>query len=375
MSLGLPGAFELFVARRYLRAKRKEAAVSVITLISVIGVAAGVMALIIALAINNGFQNSIQRNLLGATAHVSLLEKDPQIGIEHWPELVDKLRREPHVTNAIATLYGQVFLTSSAQPSLVVLKGLPLNRSDMLADIPHLIAGSMAGLKPDETVPGIILGSKLAQSTGTRLGQVITVISPRSNISPMGIRPRFFSFKVVGIFESGFPELDAAWAYTPLDAVQKVMALPETVVNTIELKLDDIYQAPTVAADIVKAAGPDFTASTWMEQNRTLRDAFAMEKAVTAITIGLIQLVAGLNIFITLVLMVMEKYRDIAVLMSMGARREQIRNIFVMQGLLIGIVGTVAGLVVGHLICYFADRYHWIQLPADVYALSFSTLR
>lgn len=366
----LPGAFELFVARRYLRAKRKEAAISLITGISVLGVAAGVMALIIALAINNGFQNTIQNNLLGATAHVSVLMKDPQVGIERWPALVHKFRQQPHVKQAVACLYGQVFLTSSAQSSGAVLKGIAIDPVSIKAEIPRLREGSVEGLQDNQPVPGIILGIKLAQSTGYTVGQVVSLISPRTNISPMGIRPRIFQFKVAGIFESGFPELDSTFTYTSLEAAQRVLALPD-VVNTIELKLDDLNLAGQVAADVPKIAGPDFTASTWMDQNRPLRNAFQMEKVVTAITIGLIQLVAGLNIFITLVLMVMEKYRDIAVLMSMGARREQVRNIFMLQGLLIGAVGTAAGVIVGQTICFLADRYRWIRLDADVYALSY----
>jgi len=360
--------FELFVAGRYLRAKRKQAVISVITVISILGVAAGVMALVIALAINNGFRNTLQRSLLGATAHVQLLEKKPEFGIQNWQELDPKLRRIPHVVSASPGLYGVVLFSGPLQSTGAVLKGIPVdNVPDMLR---HLKQGSFDGLRNSEAMPGIILGSRLAQSTGMLPNSVVKVISPQGELTPFGPHLTAHRFRVVGLFETGFYDIDSGWAFTSLKSAQEVFALRD-VVNTIELRLDDIYKAPEVAKEAERIAGSKLGATTWMEQYRSIMSALNMEKIVTAVTVGLIELVAALNILITLVMLVMEKNRDIAVLMSMGAKRQQIRGIFMFQGLLIGVVGTVLGLILGYGLSYMADHYHWLSLDPDVYALSY----
>lgn len=364
--------FEIFVASRYLKARRKQAVISLITAISIAGVAAGVMALIVALAINGGFRGTLERNLLGATAHVSILEKDPASGIPDWRGLTARLRRLPHVTSASPALYGQIFLAGPLLSNGAYIKGIALDSPAATADLRrNLKQGSLEDADlPGGGIPGLIVGARLAQSTGLGLNQVVNVISPQGEMTPFGPRPSYYRFRVAGIFESGFFDLDNAWAYTSLRAAQRVMAV-EDVVNSVELKLDDIYKADEVAKAAAQAAGPKLVATTWSEQNRQLLGALRMERMVTVVTIGLIQLVAALNILITLVMMVMEKHKDIAILMSMGARRQQIRNIFVAQGVLIGVVGTVLGLGAGYTISYFADRYRWIHLDESVYSLSF----
>ena len=360
----------MFVANRYLRAKRKQAVISIITVISVIGVAAGVMALVVALAINTGFRNTLQRNLLGATAHVTILEKEPGDGIANWEELIPKLKALPHVIQASPGLYGTVFF-SSVQGAGGVIKGIPLGKDQAAADVlAHLKQGSIEGLATNTKPPGIILGSKLAQTTGGLLNTIITVISPQGEMTPMGPRAAYFKFRVVGIFEAGFFDLDSTFAFTSLKSAQKVLSVGN-VVNSIEIKLDDPNRALEVAATIDKIVGPRLACTTWIQQNRQLRNALKMEKVVTMITIGLILLVAALNILITLIMMVMEKHRDIAVLMSMGARREQIQRIFMVQGVLIGVVGTVMGLVAGYAICLLASYYHWPRLDEEVYSLNY----
>lgn len=363
--------FEIFVAQRYLRAKRKEAVVSVITVISILGVAAGVMALVIALAVNNGFRNELQKNLLGATAHINVLEKEPGKGIENWRELAGRLRKVPHVTGVAPALYTPVFLSGPLMSKGAVLKGIDtaaeLQISDMLN---HLKQGRLDRLKNPGRLPGIILGSELAKDTGMMLEAQVTVISPQGELTPFGPRPHIQPFRVVGIFESGFYQYDDTWAFTSLESAQRALSL-EDVVNEIEVKLDNLYLAPQVAKEVERVAGPHFSATNWQEQNRQLLNAFRMEKYVTIITIGLIELVGALNILISLVMMVMEKYRDIAVLMSMGAKRSQIRNIFMMQGVLIGVAGTAIGLAAGYGLSYLADRYRWIRLDEQVYSLSF----
>jgi len=367
----VPATFELFVAKRYLRARRKEAVVSVVTVISVIGVAAGVMALIIALAVNNGFRNELQKNLLGATAHVDVIPKVAGNGIDNWRDLIPKLRKLPHVIGAAPALYGQVFLTGPLRAQGAILKGIDARAEVQVSDVlTHLKEGSLDRLRGQGASRGIILGSDLARDTGMLLDSFVTVISPQGVMTPVGPKPSYQRFRVVGIFQSGFYQYDDNWAYTSLETAQETFALPD-VVNEIELKLDDLYLAPQVAASVGKMAGPNLTAMSWMEQNHQLLNAFKMEKVVTIVTIGLIVLVAALNILISLVMMVMEKYRDIAVLMSMGARRNQIRKIFMMQGVLIGVTGTIVGLAVGYTLCYFGAKYRWIRLDEQVYALSY----
>jgi lipoprotein-releasing system permease protein len=366
-------SFELFVARRYLKARRKEAVISVITAISVLGVAAGVMALVVALAINNGFRDTLQRNLLGAMAHINVQEKEPRNGIENWEALAAMIRQVPHVTAAGPALYTPIFFSGPMLQKGGILKGVDIGAEMQISDtLRHLRAGSVDRLRaaPDGGKPGIILGARLAEDIGMLQNSIVTVISPQGELTPFGPRPSIRSFRVVGIFESGFYDIDDQWAYTSLAAAQQALSLQD-VVNQIEVKLDDLNRAPEVARTIEKIAGPKYATLTWMERNRQLLNALKMEKAVTVVTIGLIELVAAMNILITLVMMVMEKYRDIAVLMSMGARRAQIRGIFMLQGVLIGVVGTAIGLTLGYALCYFADRYRWIRLDEQVYALSF----
>ena len=365
-------SFELFIARRYLKARRKEAVISVITAISILGVAAGVMALIVALAINSGFRDTLQGNLLGAMAHINVQEKEPRNGIENWEGLAARMRQAPHVIAVAPALYSPIFLSGPLQSRGAILKGVDFKTELQISDtLRHLNMGSVDGLRgAPGALPGIILGARLAEDTGMLVNSVVNVVSPQGELTPFGPRPNIRRFRVAGIFESGFFDIDDTWAYTTLAAAQQALSLPD-VVNQIELKLDDLNLAPEVARAIERIAGPKYATTTWMERNRQLLNALKMEKAVTVVTIGLIELVAALNIFITLVMMVMEKYRDIAVLMSMGARNSQIRNIFMLQGVLIGVVGAAIGLVVGYGLCYFADRYRWIRLDETVYALSF----
>jgi len=362
-------SFELFVAGRYLRAKRKQAVISVITVISIAGVAAGVMALVIAIAINNGFRTTLQRSLLGTTAHIMVLEKQPANGIANWRQLEPELKKLPHVTSVSAGLYGTVLLSGplGGQASGAEIKGVPVDAPpDMLL---HLKQGSFSDLKNPAGIPGIILGARLAQNTGMLPGAVLNVLSPQGELTPFGMKPNNMRFRVAGIFESGFYEIDSLYAFTSLESAERLFAVQN--VNSLELKLDDIYKAPEVAQAAQKIIGRELVANTWMEQYKQILSALNSEKVVTAVTIGLIVLVAALNILITLVMMVMEKNRDIALLMSMGAKREQIRKIFVFQGVLIGVVGTLIGLTLGYTLSLLADRYHWLALNQEVYSFSY----
>ncbi len=234
----------------------------------------------------------------------------------------------------------------------------------------HLKTGSLDGLRASGDLPGIVLGSRLADNIGAVTGKQVLLLIPNGQITPFGPRPSYVRLRVAGTFESGFYDLDANWAFLSLADAQKAFDLTD-VVNSIELMLDDIYQAPLVAAASEKIIGPKLAATTWGEQNKQLLGALTMERTVTVVTIGLIQLVAALNILITLIMMVMEKHRDIAILMSMGAKASQIRKVFVYEGALIGAVGTAIGLAIGYGVCYFAERYQWVKLDQQVYSISF----
>jgi lipoprotein-releasing system permease protein len=365
-------AFELFIARRYLRAHRKEKVISVITVISVVGVAAGVMALVIALAVTNGFRGTLQRNLLSATAHINVIPKDPAEGIEQWQDLAGRIRKLPHVVAVAPELYSTIYLTGPLQSKGAVLKGIdPDAEMAINESLRHLKAGSLDRLRdPRISPPGILLGSRLSQDTGMVLNSVIQLVSPQGELTPLTVRASSRPFRVAGIFESGFYEIDDNWAFTSIAGAQRALSLGD-VINQLEVNVDDLNRTTQIAMDVEKAAGPRFTTTTWMEQNRQLLSALTMERMVTIITIGLIELVAALNILITLVMMVMEKYRDIGVLMSMGARRQQIRRVFMLQGVLIGLAGSAIGLAIGYPLCYFANRYRWVPLNETVYSLSF----
>ena len=367
----MTSTFELFIAARYLRARRKEKVISVITVISVVGVAAGVMALIISLAVNSGFKNTLQRNMLAATAHVNILDKDTSAGIADWRNLITRFRKVPHVVAVAPVLYDPVIVTGPQGNKQITLKGIDTQSELATSEtLRHLTRGSLAALQNQTGLPAIIVGAKLAQDIGLMLNGTVNVLDPEGRLTPYGPGPHTQRFRVAGIFETDFFNVDDEWAYTALDAVRKLHSVGD-VVNTLEVRLDNPDLAPQVAPELVRAAGPNYASIAWEEQNRQLFTAFKLERAVTALTIGLIVLVGALNIFITLTMIVLTKYKDIAVLMSMGARRRQIRRIFVMQGAMIAVIGISVGLVVGYTFCYFAGTYHLIPLDASVYALSY----
>jgi lipoprotein-releasing system permease protein len=363
--------FALFVALRYLRAKRRQSVISIITVISVLGVAAGVCALIVALAINNGFRQDLEQRLLGATANINLIRKEND-GIQNYNQLAERLSRLPHVLAAAPALYEEVLISHQSRSAGIVLKGVDAQKEVRVGDLlRHLKKGTLSSL--NETFPGedpIIIGSQLASQLGVFVGDTVLVISPQGNLTPFGIVPKYRHFRVVGIFDSGFYDFDAGWAFTNLDTAQRLFDL-RNIVSVIEFKIDDVDLAPQVAETIRKAAGSGFDTTTWIEQNHSLFNALHLERLVTILTIGLIVLVAALNIFITLAMMVMEKNREIAVMMSMGARPGQVWSVFTMHGLMIGIIGTILGLVLGYAGSWMANHYQLIHIPADVYALSY----
>ena len=368
----MTSSFELFIASRYLRARRKEAVISVITVISVIGVSAGVMALVIALAVTNGIRGTLERNLLGATAHINVMNRANLNGIDSWEDLAARIRKVRHVVAVAPALYIPILLSGGVTAKPTELKGIDVDAELRITPaLRKLKSGSMDLLRnPNAKPPGIVVGSKLADDIGLKVGDNLDVMSQGGELTGFGPRVSIRRFRVAGIFETGFYDIDDTWAYSAVGPVQKAQGL-EDVINSIEINVDDINRAPEIAKDVAKVVGTHYVTTTWEEQNSQLFAALNEERIGTVIVISLIVLVAALNILIVLVMMVMEKYRDIAILMSMGARRTQIRRIFMMQGVLIGVVGSAIGLTLGYTLCYFANRYHWIHLQESVYSMSF----
>lgn len=364
--------FELFIARRYLLAKRRQAAISVITFISIAGVAAGVMALVIAIAINNGFRTTLQKNLLGATAHITVTEAAPGDGISDWRNLLEQAAKVEGVSEASPALYDKVFLSAGGSSTGAVLKGVDLASRRLAQDLtPYITSGSLDKLRETEgDAPFLLLGAKLAASLGLKPGNYLQVINPVGELTPFGPRPSYHRMRIGGLVETGFYDVDANFAFLSLGELQRIMSVGD-VVNAIEIKVRQLDQAPAIATQLATALGGKYSATHWMEQNRQLLGALKMERVVSLITIGLIQLVAALNIFITLVMMVMEKQRDIAILLSMGTRKEQVRRIFIYQGLLIGAVGSTVGLLLGYGLSYLADHYRLIELSEEIYSIAY----
>jgi lipoprotein-releasing system permease protein len=381
-------SFELFIASRYLRAKRRQAVIGIITGISIVGVTAGVASLIIALAINNGFRQDLQNRLLGSTSHVQLLRVESD-GIRNWQPLLARLQKEPHVAAASPAIYEQVLVSRGARAKGAILKGILPEYERKVSDmLKNVTVGSAAALEPalggeraptsslpdslgrTTALPPIILGKDMADDLGATVGSVVMVISPQGELTPFGLVPKYARFKVAGVFNSGFFDYDSSWAFIRLSDAQQLFGLGD-LISVIEFKIDDIYRAAEVGNELQHAAGPGFMATNWMEQNRALFRALRLERVVTFITIGLIVFVAALNILISLIMMVMEKTRDIAVLMSMGAKKRQVRRVFISQGVLIGIIGTALGLVVGYALSWAGGHYHFISLSPEVYSIDY----
>src|SRR5712671_45460 len=411
--------FELFIARRYLRAKRRQAFIGIITGISIAGVAAGVASLIVALAINNGFRQDLQQRLLGSTSHISLLRVADD-GIRDWPAVLGRLSKQQHVVAAAPAIFEQVLISRGPRARGAVLKGVIPSYERKVGDLLSSVkegsataledssspsskssgpatraapAGSTPASKPAgrsarstqadgspdslagvqqrvAAMPPIVLGKDMADNLGASVGSVVLVTSPQGELTPFGMVPKYSRFRVVGIFNSGFFDYDSSWAFARLSDAQQLFGLGD-LISVIEFKVDDIYRAAEISRDLEEAAGKGFMATNWMEQNKALFHALRLERLVTFITIGLIVFVAALNILISLIMMVMEKTKDIAVLMSMGTRKAQVRNVFIAQGVLIGVIGTAIGLILGYSIAYAGGHYHIISLSPEVYSIDY----
>jgi len=363
--------FELFVAKRYLTAKRKQAFISVITLISILGITIGVMALVIAIALITGFQEDVQDKILGATSHIMVSDLSGE-GLKDYPGLMERIRGLKGVVSVTPVVYSQVLINGPSRSSGALLKGIDFGlEMKSSAWLRKLESGSVPQAGPQD---GLLLGREIAFTIGAGPGDSVTVLTTASRLSPMGLFPKTRRFRVSGIFNTGLYEFDSSTALVPLETAQRFLGF-EGKVTFLQVKISNIFEAENVGQRIKEGLPPLTYVTTWMELNRSLFSALKLEKNIMFLTITLIVFVAALNIIATLILMVMEKTRDIGILMAMGATARQIRRIFFLQGALIGIVGTTLGVVLGLAWCWMANTFRLIRTPVDIYQISYVPFR
>jgi lipoprotein-releasing system permease protein len=356
--------FELFIALRYLLARRKQAFISLISLISTLGVAVGVMALIVALALMTGLQGELRDRILGSTAHIYVWKTG---GIEDYRAEVARLQQVEGVVGAGPAIMGRALISTDLADAFISLKGVDPALEGNVTDIRRAMqSGSIAALTPasEDDPPGILVGRNLAGQLGLTVGETATLLTPQGTLSPMGMIPRTRRVRVVGIYALGLYEFDAAYGFVSLDFAERLVG--KTMPDLIELRVRDIAAAPQIAERVVDELGSDYVSQDWSELNQTLFSALWLEKMAISIAIGLIVMVAALQIVASLILLVMEKSRDIAILKTMGLSPARVRRTFMLQGLIIGLVGTAVGASIGLALCWFLDTYQVIRI-SDVY--------
>jgi lipoprotein-releasing system permease protein len=365
--------FELQVALRYLLAKRRQVFISVISLVSTLGVSVGVMALIVALALMTGLQGELQDRILGSSAHVFVFKTK---GIDDYHAEVARIRALPGVIGAAPAVMGKAMITGPSNHGFLQVKGIDPELESSVSEVAAMVTdGSLAQLAPatEDDLPGIVLGKDLAGQIGAMVGDTVTLLIPQGTLTPMGVMPRQRRFKVVGTFRIGLYDIDSSSGLVGLEPGMLVAGIDR--VDHIEVKLQDAYAAPGVADQIAVDFGPEYVTQDWTDINQELYSALMLEKIGMAIGIGLIVMVAALNIIASLILLVMEKTRDIAILKTMGASRRSIMLVFLLQGTIIGVIGTVVGAVSGVVLATVLDRYRLITIPSDVYQVSYLPFR
>jgi lipoprotein-releasing system permease protein len=366
--------YELVIALRYLLAKRKQAFISVISLVSTIGVTVGVMAVIIALAVMTGLQESLRDRILGSQPHVYVSRSG---GITDYRADVEKLRTVPHVTGVAPALLGKALIGAGTREDFITIKGVDPALEPGITDIAKTMeTGSLGALDGPTTTPkdstpieGIVLGKDLASNLGVVLGDSVRLMTLEGRLSPLGMNPAVRRLRVVGVFSLGLFEFDSSYGFISLDVAKRVLARAQP--DYIQLHVDDIYKAPAIARSVTERLGDQFYAQDWGQMNKALFSALTLEKLAVSMAIGLIVMVAALNIVASLILLVMEKHRDIAILKTMGASAKSVTSIFVMQGVLIGGIGTAVGSALGLGVSYICDHYRLIRVPTDVYQVSY----
>ena len=369
--------YEFFIALRYLRAKRKQVMISVITFIAIAAVSMGVAALIVVLAMMTGFRQEFQAKILSGTAHLNLTLKERQ-PIENYRELVRRLNSLPHIRSASATLYQRVLIQGQKDTEGAIIKGVDVSAPrDANEVFQFTIAGDPQALSTAETDPEsgakidrIILGRGLARTVGLRIGDIATIISPQGHLTPVGLAPRYRDFKVAGLFQSGLSDYDETWAYLSLEAVQRLSGADD-VAEVIQMKVDDVDAVKQIGAQVLSVVGNDYEIQDWQQLNAPIYSALSYEKYLTGVALLIVIGIAALNIITVLIMIVMEKHKDIAVLKSMGATNHGVMYLFMAQGVVIGLVGIVIGVAIGWGFCYFANGHQWIRLPAGAYALDY----
>jgi lipoprotein-releasing system permease protein len=369
--------YQLFIALRYLKSKKKHKGISFNTVISISGVAVGVMALLVVLSVMSGFHEDLQKKILGANAHAVVLSYKG--GIEDYSSVMEKLKNEPHVVSMSPFVLGQVMVSSGRRAHGVFLRGIEpsseLNTTDILrhikeGSIEEILEGSRVnGQGVKSNIPWIIIGRELAAMLGVIAGDTVNLISPVGEIGPLGMLPKVKQFKVAAVFEMGMFEYDTNLVFTDIKSAQEFFGYGSAV-SGIQLRLDDIYKASSVRDSVNKKIGFPYYARDWMQMNRNLFSALKLEKFAMFIILILIVLVASFNIVSTLMMNVMEKQKEIAILKAMGAKNQGIMMVFMFQGLLIGIIGTMIGVTGGYILGKIINNYEIIKLPADVYYLS-----
>jgi lipoprotein-releasing system permease protein len=365
-------SFEFFIGARYLRAKQKQAFISLITILSIAGVTVGVMALIVVIAVMAGFEADLKSRILGVESHLVVMRHGG--GFKEYRKVIDYIESVEGVEAATPVIFDQVMLRTSSGASGVVLRGI--DPESVQGVVNNLTAESLDGLVAQERPgtkeppgPGIILGKELSLSLGAVRGDLVYVISPRGMLSPIGHVPSMKPFRVVGTFESGMYDYDGSIAYIQLSEAQKLLRIGDAV-SALEVRLFDIDQAANITKQVIDHLGFPYWAKNWMDMNRNLFSALKLEKTVMFIILALIVMVAAFNIASSLIMMVMEKTKDIAILKTMGASDKSIRKIFVLKGMVIGATGTALGVIFGFILCLLLERYKFIELPSDVYYIT-----
>lgn len=376
-------SFELFIALRYLRAKRRQAAVSVITGVAIAGITVGVAALLTALALATGFREEVQDKILGGTAHLNLLKPDNS-GIEDYATLTERIGKVAGVKAAAATMYDQVLLSANDRQEPAILKGVDLTTPHQSANevFATTIEGQPKDLLPPVTgtsdremaLDGVIVGKELARVMNLRRGDMVTAYSAKTRLTPVGTTPLTTRFRVVGISASGLYEYDAHWAYVSLAAAQRLNGEGD-VAGVIQMKVDDLYAVNEIARGVLETVGPGFMTQSWQELNRSLFAAFKLQQSLIIVFFSLLIAIAALNIITTLTMAVIEKQGDIAILRAQGATPHSISKIFVLQGVMIGVVGSLLGVGVGICLSWLANTYKLVSIPAEIYSISHITLK
>ena len=362
-------SFETFFSLRYLKAKRKQGFISVITAISILGIMIGVMALIVVLAVMNGFREDLMKKILGVNSHLLILSYKG--GISDTERVIQKALEVDGVLSATPLVYSQVMIKNYGNISGAVLRGIDPATVGTVIEIDSMIRGGSVDLLKDSGTdpPGIILGSQLSKQIGAVPGDTVTLVSPIGKLTPLGRVANEGQFEVKALFESGMYEYDSSMVYLSLPDAQDFLTLGDEV-TVIELKVKDIDQSDTIGKRIQEKLGYPYWTKDWKMMNRSLFSALKLEKVTMFIILTMIVLVGALNIISSLVMMVMEKNRDIAILRTMGASPKSIMSIFIFQGLFVGLIGTLLGLMSGSFLCHILARYKFIKLPPDVYYIS-----